>query len=118
MYFDVRSSQSPQATELHITASCPLGGAGPLGAEDLFGAIAETLRQRGLDYVEAGPPGWEHLVVLISEQPLLKAEVLARSSGNAPFVELDKDEIGELCARLNAQADAQWTAGVLSFLVG
>ena len=58
----------------------------------------EALQQQGFDYVEVGPPGWEHLVVLISEKPVLAAGVLARSSGASPFVKLDADEIAEVCA--------------------
>ena len=78
----------------------------------------EALRQHGLDYVEVGPPGWEHLVVLISEKPLLKAGILANTSGDSPFMKLDADEIAGICERLSEQADDQWSAGVLSFLVG
>ena len=78
----------------------------------------EALQQHGLDYVEVGPPGWEHLVVLVSEKPLLTAEILARASGDSPFVKLDADEIAGMCERLSEQADDQWSAGVLSFLVG
>ncbi len=77
----------------------------------------ESLRRHTLDYVEVGPPGWEHIVVLISKQPLLKAETLARARGSSPLVKLKVDEIADMCEHLSEQPDDQWTAGVLSFLV-
>lgn len=77
----------------------------------------ERLRQLGLDYVEVGPPGWEHIVVLISDQPLVSVCVLAKASPEAPFVKLSSDDVTELCETLNCEPADTWSAGVLSFLV-
>jgi len=78
----------------------------------------ERLRQFGLDYVEVGPLGWEHIAVLVSDEPLVNARALAKASSGAPFVKLTSDDIADLCDALsNAPAD-MWSAGVLSFLVG
>ena len=78
----------------------------------------ERLRQLGLDYVEVGPPGWEHIAVLISDRPLVNSRVLASASSDAPFVKLAAEDIAELCETLSDEPAKQWTAGVLSFLVG
>ncbi len=77
----------------------------------------EGLQQQGLDYVEVGPPGWEHIVVLVSDRPLVNAGALAKSSVAAPFVKLAARDVTALCDSLsNCPADT-WSAGVLSFLV-
>jgi len=78
----------------------------------------ERLTQLGLDYVEVGPPGWEHIAVLISDRPLINSRVLARATSDAPFVKLAAEDIAELCDILTDEPADQWTAGVLSFLVG
>jgi hypothetical protein len=77
-----------------------------------------SLRRYGLDYVEIGPPGWEHLVVLISEKPLLSAKVLVNTSGESPFARLRMDDLQEMCDLLSEEPAGAWCAGVLSFLVG
>ncbi len=78
----------------------------------------ERLRQLGLDYVEVGPPGWEHLAVLVSDEPLIGAPTLAKAGSAVPFVKLEIDEIADLCETLGNMPARAWTAGVLSFLVG
>ncbi len=77
----------------------------------------ERLRQLGLDYVEVGPPGWEHIAVVVSYQPTMHPRLLARASPEAPFVKLGDGDIADLCETLNDLSADQWTAGVLSFLV-
>jgi hypothetical protein len=77
----------------------------------------ERLRQLGLDYVEVGPPGWEHIAVLITDRPLITSNVIERASSDMPFVKLDAEDITELCDILADEPADQWTAGVLSFLV-
>ncbi|MCC5828732.1 MAG: DUF4384 domain-containing protein [Phycisphaeraceae bacterium] len=77
----------------------------------------QRLRELGLDYVEVGPNGWEHIAVLISDQPLISSHVLDRSSSESPFVKLTGDEIAELCNTLIDEPGDRWTAGVLSFIV-
>lgn len=77
----------------------------------------DSLRQFGLDYVEIGPPGWEHIAVLVSEEPLIEQGILARATGRQPFSELNPQEIAELCERLTERPPTEWSVGVLSFLV-
>jgi hypothetical protein len=77
----------------------------------------ERLSKMGLDYLEVGPPGWEHVAVLVSEKPLISTSVLTRVSPNSPFARLGGDEFTELCVILNEEPSEKWTAGVLSFLV-
>jgi len=78
----------------------------------------ERLRQCGLDYVEVGPPGWEHLAVLVSHEPLIAASVAARSRHESPFVRLTSQEVDELGGLLTSMPPDNWSAAVLSFLVG
>ena len=78
----------------------------------------EQLNRRGLDYVEIGPPGWEHMAVIVSDKPLTDANLLSRASSEAPFVTLAEGEFEALCVRLGGFEDDAWSAGVLSFLVG
>jgi len=78
----------------------------------------ERLRQLGLDYVEVGPPGWEHIAVLVSEKPMVTARILAKVSSDAPFVKLGSEDIADLCEALSNAPGDTWSAGVVSFLVG
>lgn len=77
----------------------------------------ERLRQLGLDYVEGGPPGWEHIAVIITETPLISPRIMARSDPQMPFVKLKNREIEKIYTRLDTARPDSWTAGVLSFLV-
>ena len=78
----------------------------------------ERLRQLGLDYVEVGPPGWEHIAVLISDQPLINARTLAKANLESPFVKLASNDIADLCETLSNEPADMWSASVLSILVG
>jgi len=78
----------------------------------------EQLRQRGLDYVEVGPPGWEHLAVIISDESLVAGNVLEAATAQNPFVRLRTRDISEMCHALSEAPTGSWSAGVLSFLVG
>jgi len=78
----------------------------------------ERLRQLGLEYVEVGPPGWEHIAVLVSDSPLLDECSLYETDKDAPFVKLEIDDIASLFERISAAPEDSWSAGVLSFLVG
>lgn len=69
------------------------------------------------DYREEGPAGWEHMVGIVSDEPVLVAECLARSSAEAPIVKLTSQEVDQLHARLEALPAGSWTSHVLSFLV-
>lgn len=77
----------------------------------------ESLRQNGLAYVEIGPPGWEELIVVLSEAPLVTEADLFRSTPNSPFVELEPERIEQLLDQLSEMPEETWAAGVLSFLV-
>ncbi len=77
-----------------------------------------SLRQRGLDYVEGGPPGWEHLVAIVSNEPLVAPEMVSRATPDHPFITLDAKEVEVLQSILADRPAAEWTACVLSFLVG
>jgi hypothetical protein len=78
----------------------------------------ERMRQLGLDYVEVGPPGWEHIAVLVSDGPVISPQVLAKASSESPFVKLGTDDIADICETLNTAEPHSWSAAVLSFLVG
>ncbi len=75
------------------------------------------LASNGLDYVEVGPPGWEVLVVIVSDVPLITEKGIFSSMPESPFVQFNKGRIDELLEQLSGLAPDQWDAGVLSFLV-
>jgi hypothetical protein len=70
------------------------------------------------DYREEGPAGWEHIVGIVSDEPIVPADVLGRSTAEAPIVRLTPEEVGALFAKLEDLPPETWSAGVLSFLVG
>jgi len=78
----------------------------------------DRLRKAGLDYVEIGPPGWEHIAVFVTGEPLIDPCVPARATTAMPFVKLQPEELDELCAKLRAWDAGTWSVGILSFLVG
>jgi len=75
------------------------------------------LDQNGLQYREMGPPGWEHLAIIVSDTPLVSDDMTRNASPRNPFIKLTSSEITELCDVLNDAPSESWTAGVLSFLV-
>jgi len=78
---------------------------------------AEDLARHGLAYVEVGPPGWEELVVIVSDEPLVTEMDVFGSTQDSPFVALSSDRIEQLLDQLAGLSDGGWSAGVLSFLV-
>lgn len=76
------------------------------------------LRRQGLDYVEIGPPGWEHLAVIVSDVPLIDGPVYARAGENNLFIRLSNAEISRLYETLESADPDAWSGGILSFLVG
>jgi len=68
------------------------------------------------DYREEGPGGWEHIVVVVSDQPLILGDATKRLFGDSPLLQLDHEELTRLVGQLNDSPDS-WVAGVLSFLV-
>lgn len=77
----------------------------------------DKLLLNGLDYIESGPPGWEHLSVIISDSPLVSEDILARASATDPFVRLSDAEFEDLCLEMGAMPSPTWTANLMSFLV-
>lgn len=74
----------------------------------------EALRSAGLDYVEVGPPGWEHMVAIVSARPLLGADGLAGVTLADPFAAVGAEALFDALTSLDVD---DWTAGTLSFLV-
>jgi len=77
----------------------------------------EQLKQRNLDYVEVGPPGWEHIAVFVSDEPLTGLCTLYRATPLEPFVRFSDDELSNLCHLLDDMGPHTWSAAVISFLV-
>jgi hypothetical protein len=71
----------------------------------------------GGDYREEGPAGWEHMALIVSDEPLIEEGILARSSRDCPIVRLTDAEVQNLSSALAAGPRDRWSAGVLSFLV-
>ena len=70
------------------------------------------------DYREEGPAGWEHIVGIVSDAPVLPDTITGRSTTEAPIVKLRPDELDGVFSTLNDLPAESWSAGVLSFLVG
>jgi hypothetical protein len=70
------------------------------------------------DYREEGPAGWEHIIGIVSDDPILDDEIIARSTSDSPIVELDSRDALELLNTLEDVSPQSWSAGILSFLVG
>ena len=75
------------------------------------------LAKNGLDYYEGGPKGWEYLVVIVSDEPLVDAATAARSSAKAPIVELSAQDLEGITQRLDQLAEDHWAAGAVQFRV-
>ncbi len=78
---------------------------------------AEEMRHNGLAYWEVGPPGWEELIVIISNEPLMTNADLFRSMASKPFVTLSTERIEQLLDQLAELPVDGWGVGMLSFLV-
>ena len=66
------------------------------------------------DLAEMGPPGKEHLAVLISKKPLINALGVSQSQLREPINEIHAEALTKLTLALDA-TPGDWTAGVLSF---
>ena len=77
----------------------------------------EDLSRNGLCYIEGGPAGWEELVVIISDQPLVNKRLLFRSTPKMPFVKLSGQDYESFIDQLDSLSEQSWSVGVLSFLV-
>ena len=70
------------------------------------------------DYREEGPSGWEHIVGIVSDEPVIPQDILFRSTLDSPIVRLTAEEVSMLFSQLEDMNPSTWSAGVLSFLVG
>ncbi len=66
---------------------------------------------------ENGPPGWEDMLVIISDSPLFAPADLACASTHAPEVVLSAAMLETLLGRLQALTPESWSAGLLGFRV-
>ncbi len=78
---------------------------------------SDELARNGIGYIEVGPPGWEELVVIVSDKPLVTEKDLFKSTSGNPFVEVSQDRIDEMLELLSSLDEKSWNVGVLSFLV-
>ena len=77
----------------------------------------DKLEAAGLAFYESGPAGWEYIVVIVSDEPLMEAAVLGRSREQAPAIELSPAELQGALDRLERMGRGQWAAGVARFRV-
>lgn len=76
-----------------------------------------SLKKDGLDYVEAGPPGWEHLIIIVSDKPLNDFITSLSSSRTGPFYLVSQSDLRKLIKVLNSETIKYLLAGHLSFKV-
>lgn len=77
----------------------------------------DKLEAAGLAYFERGPAGWEYIVVIVSDEPLMEATVVARSRDQAPVIELSPAELQGALDRLERMGRDHWASGVAKFRV-
>jgi hypothetical protein len=77
----------------------------------------DKLEAVGLDYYENGPAGWEYIVVIVSDEPLMETAVASRSRDMAPVIELSPAELQGALDRLDRMGRDHWAAGVAKFRV-
>lgn len=77
----------------------------------------EELSRRDLRYLEVGPPGWEELVVIVSDHPLMSDADIFPSTPDNPFVRLSDRRVEELLDQLAEMAREAWDVGILAFVV-
>jgi hypothetical protein len=73
-----------------------------------------------MDLQEVGPIGREHMIVVISEEPLIDSEIEQRidalkDQNGLPFLRLVPEEIKRLHSRLACWNETDWDSAVLSF---
>jgi|GEM_PF-4258698 len=75
-----------------------------------------NLAENGLAYIEYGPTGWEELVVIVSDAPIIESSTYFSTTPGMPFTELTESTITALVERLSESPET-WHVGILSFLV-
>lgn len=78
----------------------------------------QALQENGLEYVEVGPPGWEHVLVILSSSLTGLAAACSRTTPGQPFTKLSESDLESLGSELVEADPEAWTGNVLSFLVG
>jgi hypothetical protein len=77
----------------------------------------DKLEAAGLAFYESGPAGWEYIVVIVSDDPLMETAVVGRSCDKAPVIELSPAELQGALDRLERMGRDHWAAGVAKFRV-
>jgi len=77
------------------------------------------LYEHGWNYIENGPSGWEHLAIIISDEPIpvVKNQLINRSKTDMAIVKLSGDEFEKLCTELSDWDENSWAVDVCSFYV-
>jgi len=68
-------------------------------------------------YTEEGPGGWEHIALIVSDDPLIDHGVVLRSTPKGPLVKLSENEVDKLTQKLDAIGPDRWAGALLSFQV-
>ena len=77
----------------------------------------DQLQAAGLAYYEGGPAGWEYLVVIVSDEPLMDAKTVGRSREEAPLIDLSPEDLQGALDRLEQMGRDRWASGVAKFRV-
>lgn len=77
----------------------------------------ESLARNDLAYYEDGPRGWEYLVVVVSDEPIVDESIVARSTPGRPIIKLSVDETYAIKDRLGQLRADRWASGVRKFWV-
>ncbi|MBN1506059.1 MAG: DUF4384 domain-containing protein [Sedimentisphaerales bacterium] len=68
-------------------------------------------------YTEEGPGGWEHIALIVSDEPLIDHGTVLRSTPKGPLVKLSQNEVDKLTEKLDAIGPDGWAGALLSFQV-
>jgi hypothetical protein len=77
----------------------------------------DKLAAAGLAFYEGGPPGWEYIAVIVSDEPLVEPAILNRSRDKGPAIELSPAELDGILDRLDRMGRDRWASGVARFRV-
>jgi hypothetical protein len=105
------------AVQLHVPNALSTAGAAWAVGGRSYNVPGPVLFPWDGDYFERGPVGWEHIVGIVSDHPLIDPRIVGRSTPEAPLVCLCGDEVRGLIERLESLPAKAWTAGTLSFRV-
>ena len=127
--FNFRSEKSGFVTLLNIGTS----GAVTILVPNAFASLSDSRVESSREYTvpgpdflpvekvgdlqQTGPSGWEHLAVLVSDEPMFPEHVISRACNESPLVKLSNKEISNLFNNLKTLDTNCWSADVLSFLV-